>query len=121
MHATVLISSAGRRVGLIECFRRSASAAGIDLDVLACDMEPEMSAACYAADRAFAVPRCDGPAFVDSMLKIVMDSNVDMIVPTIDPELAPLAAADRILLAGLGAGVIEVAAVAEGDREIGLP
>ena len=26
MHATVLISSAGRRVGLIECFRRSASA-----------------------------------------------------------------------------------------------
>ena len=69
MHATVLVSSAGRRVGLIECFRRSASAAGIDLDVLACDMEPELSAACYAADRAFAVPRCDSPAFIDSMLE----------------------------------------------------
>jgi carbamoyl-phosphate synthase large subunit len=101
MRATVLISSAGRRVGLIECFRRSASAAGIDLHVLACDMEPEMSAACYAADRAFAVPRCDGPAFVDSMLKIVVDSSVDLIVPTIDPELAPLAAAaDRFKAVG---------------------
>ena len=101
MRATVLISSAGRRVGLIDCFRRSAAAAGIDLDVLAADMEPELSAACHAADRSFAVPRCDCPAFVDSMLEIVVDSDVDLVVPTIDPELAPLAAAaDRFRAAG---------------------
>lgn len=78
---------------MIECFRRSAAAAGIDLDVLACDIEPELSAACYAADRAFSVPRCDDPAFVDSMLKIAIDAGVDLVVPTIDPELAPLSAA----------------------------
>jgi len=101
MRATVLISSAGRRVGLIDCFRRSAAAAGIDLDVLAADMEPELSAACHAADRSFVVPRCDCPAFVDSMLEIVVDSSVDLVVPTIDPELAPLAAAaDRFRAAG---------------------
>jgi carbamoyl-phosphate synthase large subunit len=91
-HLTILISSAGRRVGLIECFRQSASTAGISLDVLACDMEPGLSAACSAADRAFAVPPGGDPAFVDAMIEIVRNHNVDLVVPTIDPELAPLAA-----------------------------
>ena len=101
MRATILVSSAGRRVGLIECFRRSASAAGIDLRVFACDIEPELSAACYAADRAFAVPRCDDPVFIDSLLDIVTRFGVDLVVPTIDPELAPLAkAAERFRAAG---------------------
>lgn len=91
-HLTILISSAGRRVGLIECFRQSAATAGISLDVLACDMEPALSAACSAADRAFAVPSGGDPAFVDAMIEIVRNHKVDLVVPTIDPELAPLAA-----------------------------
>lgn len=93
MHATVLVSSAGRRVGLIECFRRSAEAAGIDVRILACDLEPELSAACQAADGAYAVPGCDSADFIDTMLDIVEDAGVDLIVPTIDPELEPLARA----------------------------
>ncbi|WP_018185293.1 ATP-grasp domain-containing protein [Kaistia granuli] len=93
MHLTLLISSAGRRVGLIDCFRRSAAAAGISLDILACDMEPGLSAACNAADEAFAVPPYGDPSFVDAILDIVRDRGVDLVVPTIDPELTPLAAA----------------------------
>jgi carbamoyl-phosphate synthase large subunit len=101
MHATVLVSSAGRRVGLIECFRRSAAAVNIELEVLACDMEPELSAACYAADRSFAVPPCLEPSFIESMLEIVTGAGVDLVVPTIDPELPPLAASvDRFKAAG---------------------
>ncbi len=101
MRATVLISSAGRRVGLIECFRSSAQAAGIDLTVLACDLDPEMSAACHTADRAFAVSRCDGPGFIDDVLDICRNAGVDLVVPTIDTELAPLAeAADRFAAIG---------------------
>ncbi|MCX5578545.1 ATP-grasp domain-containing protein [Kaistia terrae] len=91
-HLTILISSAGRRVGLIECFRQSAATAGISLDVLACDMDPGMSAACSAADGAFAVPPYGDPAFVDAMIEIVRNHKVDLVVPTIDPELTPLAA-----------------------------
>ena len=101
MHATVLVSSAGRRVGLIECFRRSASAAGIDLRILACDLEPELSAACQAADRAYAVPGCDSALFIDAMLDIAEEAGVNLIVPTIDPELGPLArAAERFKALG---------------------
>jgi carbamoyl-phosphate synthase large subunit len=101
---TLLVSSAGRRVGLIDCFRQSAASAGIDLEVLACDLEPGLSAACSAADEAFAVPPNGAPGFVDAMLDIVRTRGVDLVVPTIDPELPPLsAAAGRF--AALGARV----------------
>jgi carbamoyl-phosphate synthase large subunit len=101
---TLLISSAGRRVGLIECFRQSAAAAGLDLEILACDLEPALSAACSAADQAFAVPPYHADGFVDAMLEIVRQRGVDLLVPTIDPELAALSvAADRF--AALGARV----------------
>ena len=93
MRATVLFSSAGRRVALIECFRKSAQDAGIDLEVLACDVEPDLSAACAMADRAFAVPRCDSDQFVDRMIEIASANGVNLIIPTIDTELGPLAAA----------------------------
>lgn len=101
MRLTILVSSAGRRVGLVECFRRSALAAGIDLRVLACDMEPELSAACHVADLSFQVPRCDDPGFIDALLKIVTEFGVDLVVPTIDPELTPLSrAVDRFKAVG---------------------
>ncbi|BCP53911.1 carbamoyl phosphate synthase large subunit [Kaistia sp. 32K] len=103
-HLTLLISSAGRRVGLIDCFRQSAASMGVSLEVLACDLEPGLSAACNAADRAFAVPAYGDPAFVDALIDIVREHGVDLVVPTIDPELAPLAAAiDRF--SALGARV----------------
>jgi carbamoyl-phosphate synthase large subunit len=89
---TVLISSAGRRVELIRCFRNGAAALGLDLTVIGADLDPRMSAACQVADRAVRVPRCDRPEFIDALLGICLD----LIVPTIDPELEPLsAAADR--------------------------
>jgi carbamoyl-phosphate synthase large subunit len=92
-HATVLFSSAGRRVGLIECFRSSALAAGVDLTVLACDLEPDFSAACRVADRAYSVPRCDTQPYIEAMLDIAKNAGVDLIVPTIDTELPLLAGA----------------------------
>jgi carbamoyl-phosphate synthase large subunit len=87
---TLLVSSAGRRVELIQCFRASAAALGIDLRVVAVDLDPAMSAACQVADRAFAVPRCDHPEFVEVLVGICAEHEVDLVVPTIDPELPPL-------------------------------
>jgi carbamoyl-phosphate synthase large subunit len=89
---TVLISSAGRRVELIRCFRNGSAALGIDLRVIGADLDPRMSAACREADGAVQVPRCDRPGFIDALLGICMQDHVDLIVPTIDPELEPLSA-----------------------------
>lgn len=87
---TILISSAGRRVELIRCFRDGAAALGIDLQVIAVDRDPAMSAACQIADRTVRVPRCDRAEFIDALLEICLAHRVDLVVPTIDPELEPL-------------------------------
>ena len=88
----ILISSAGRRVELIRCFRDGAAHLGIDLRVIAVDVDPAMSAACQVADVAIRVPRCDRPEFIDALLGICVQHDIDLVVPTIDPELEPLSA-----------------------------
>ena len=98
---TILFSSAGRRVELMNSFRRDAAALDLDLRVLATDMNPGWSAACQAADRAFAAPSCRSPAFIERMLDIVREEKVDLIVPTIDTELLVYAdARDHFAAAG---------------------
>lgn len=86
----LLITSAGRRAGLVQCFRADAAALGIELEVIACDLEPELSAACHLADRRFAVPPVTSADYVDAVLEIGRAYEVELVVPTIDPELLPL-------------------------------
>lgn len=88
---TILISSAGRRVELIHCFRSDAAALGLELRVIAVDLIPEMSAACWAADKRFRVPRCTTPEYVAELVEICAKESVDLVVPTIDTELQILA------------------------------
>ena len=92
---TVLFSSAGRRVELMECFRSDARDLGINLRVIATDMVPSMSAACRAADAAYAVPRCVEPEFIPRMLELCAAEKVSLVVPTIDTELLVLAEAQE--------------------------
>jgi carbamoyl-phosphate synthase large subunit len=89
----LLLTSAGRRVELLQCFRADAEAMGIDLEVLACDLKPEWSSACHLADRRFAVPRATDAGYVDAIFDICQAYDVGLVVPTIDPELLPLALA----------------------------
>jgi len=89
----ILLTSAGRRNQLLECFRSSAAALHMPLQVLAADMRPGLSTACRAADAVFSVPACDSPSYVAALLEICAQQKVDLLVPTIDPELASLSEA----------------------------
>ncbi|MFI2765852.1 ATP-grasp domain-containing protein [Ruegeria faecimaris] len=100
----ILITSAGRRVGLLQCFRAAAERLDVDLTIIACDLNPDESAACALADHAAAVPRCDSPDYATSILEIVRQHGVSLVIPTIDPELMPLAQAAPAF-ANLGARV----------------
>src|SRR3546814_13401893 len=82
----LLITSAGRRAGLVQCFRADAAALGIELEVIACDLEPELSAACHLADRRFAVPPVTSADYVDAVLAICRTFGVGLFVPQIEPE-----------------------------------
>ena len=83
----VLISSAGRRVELMRCFRADAARLGMRLELMASDMNPTWSAACQESDACYRVPSCHAPDFLDRLLDICARHEVDLLVPTIDPEV----------------------------------
>lgn len=90
----VLITSAGRRVSLLENFRRAATAlSGAKAGVYAVDLDPSRSAACHRADDHGTVPRADDPSYVERLLELCAAWKIDVVVPTIDTELLPLALA----------------------------
>lgn len=92
----LLVSSAGRRVALLESFRSDARALGLAPRVIAVDLKPGLSAACAAADVALAVPRCTEPGYVEALAAQCLRHDVDLVVPTIDTELPVLAAARKL-------------------------
>jgi carbamoyl-phosphate synthase large subunit len=83
----VLISSVGRRAQLVGCFRRAAHQLGIAMSVIGTDAVPELSPASHLVDRCFTVPRCSEPTFVDKMVRLCDQEDINLVVPTIDPEL----------------------------------
>jgi carbamoyl-phosphate synthase large subunit len=98
----ILLSSAGRRVELLRCFRRAGAELGADIEMIACDQEPRLSAACREADAAFAVPAAADKDYADAVLDICARRGIGLVVPTIDPELLPLSlAAERFEAAGI--------------------
>jgi carbamoyl-phosphate synthase large subunit len=101
---TVLVSSAGRRGALVKALRHGASMAQLDIKVVATDRS-SLSAAGHLADAFHLVPSLDAPDFIDVLCRVVARESVDVIVPTIDTELA-LLAANRQRLAAAGAVVL---------------
>lgn len=99
----VLISSAGRRVALLDIFRRTLRSMGLAGKVLAADMSP-LSSAFHSADGSILVPPCSDPLFVDTMLEVCREHSVRLLIPTLDPEL-PIYAANRRLFDEVGATV----------------
>lgn len=102
MIVPILITSAGRRVGLSRAFREAARALGCEARIVAADYNPELSAACALADVWYRVPRVTDPEYVPALLEICARESVRLLVPTIDPELLPLAlSAARFSEAGI--------------------
>lgn len=91
MAFNVLISSAGRRVALLNLFRNALRQVGVDGSVYAADVS-SMSAAWHAADARFHVPPCTASDYIDHMLRLCRRERITLVVPTIDTELAVLAA-----------------------------
>ena len=100
-----LFSSAGRRVELIECFRRAATLLGYELIAVAADVNPALSAACHISDQAFSVPKVTDASYGDAILEICYATKCRLLVPTIDPELEVVASL-RAELANAGAHAV---------------
>jgi carbamoyl-phosphate synthase large subunit len=92
----ILISSAGRRVGLIRCFRDSFRRLGIRGRIIAVDASLH-APALHFADGFWRVPECRDPDFVPRLLEIADRERIDLVVPTIDPELPVYAASRQVV------------------------
>ena len=97
----VLISSAGRRVGLLECFRAALDKTDAQGKIIAADAS-DTAPALHFADVTCSTPRCGNPQFIPALIEACAEHRVDAIVPTIDTEL-PILAAHRDQLQGTGA------------------
>jgi carbamoyl-phosphate synthase large subunit len=95
---TILVSSAGRRVELLRSFREALHDLDLDGRIIATDRS-WYSSARHSADAGFEVPACSDPAFVPRLVELCAEQRVDLVVPTIDPELPVLAAASSELAA----------------------
>jgi len=83
----ILITSAGRRVELLNCFTSAAQTLGLNIEIYTADLNPQRSAACQKSGRFFSVPTVDKPEYIESLLDICRREKIALLVPTIDPEL----------------------------------
>ena len=90
--SNILITSAGRRVELVQIWKSSAhNLLGSGIHVYATDLAPDLSAACQVADDCFKIVKCTDPKYPSLLLKICIQYSITLIVPTIDTELFVLA------------------------------
>jgi len=87
----ILITSAGRRVELIQAFQQELKQTIPDAVVYATDIHPILSSACQVADGSFVVSRVTDDGYIDYLLELCLQNKIGMVVPTIDTELKVLA------------------------------
>ena len=83
----ILMLSAGRRCELLKDFRASVSEGS---RIIATDLSP-YAPALYFADKQILVPRIDDPAYIDTILRICREEDINAVTTLIDPEIMLLA------------------------------
>ena len=86
----VLILSAGRRVELVNCFKKAANELKISGSVFAADCSLT-APALYFADKFRQVPRIDSGDYIRALIDICNEDKISLVIPTIDTELLLLA------------------------------
>ena len=88
----ILITSAGRRVSLVNAFKLTADKLGLDAKIYTTDLNPFYeSPTSQFADKSFKIGFFSEPNYVDDLLKICLENHIKIVIPTIDTELKLLA------------------------------
>ncbi|MDP0507289.1 MAG: ATP-grasp domain-containing protein [Fusobacterium sp. JB019] len=82
----VLFSSVGRRVELVNYFRRASKKLNIKSKLIGIDNN-ETAPGLRFVDNYYLVPKVTDSNFISKVIKICKKENISMIIPTIDPEL----------------------------------
>lgn len=86
----VLFTSVGRRVELMQAFRRAAERNQIDLELVGADVSLT-APALHFCNTTLEVPRISDPEYIPFLVSYCAEHNVDALIPTIDTDLLTLA------------------------------
>lgn len=86
----ILFTSVGRRVELMQAFRKAADELGVDLTIIGADIT-ESAPALYFCDETKIVCRIKDENYIPQLLSICENEKVDCLIPTIDTDLLLLA------------------------------
>jgi len=96
----ILMTCIGRRVSLLQSFRRALAELGLGGRIYGSDWS-RLTPAFYVTDESFLVPGINAPEYVDVLLDICRQHDVGLVIPLLDPELLILARArERFAQAG---------------------
>lgn len=101
----LLITSAGRRVSLVQEFKKTALDFSEDIKVFTTDMEPRLAPACHVSDASFKVNPVTENSFIDQIIEICKKNDIGILIPTIDTCL-PYLAENRQRFEEIGTHVI---------------
>lgn len=86
----ILITSAGRRVVLVRIFKKTIEELGEDIKVFTTDTNLRLAPTTLVSDESFKVSSCTDDCYVDELLKVCLEKDIGVIIPTIDTELLVL-------------------------------
>lgn len=86
----ILFTSVGRRVELMQAFRKAADELGVNLTIIGADITAS-APALFFCDETKIVCRIREPEYIPQLLEICKAENVDCLIPTIDTDLLLLA------------------------------
>ena len=92
----ILLLSAGRRVELIEEFKKASKKLNIKSKIVVADISAT-APAIYFADKAYIIPKIGEDEYLNSIIDICNKEKISLIVPTIDTELLILAKNKKII------------------------
>ena len=94
----ILITSAGRRVGLVRFFQTELKKKFPTSKVYTAEANPQWSSASRISDGYFTIPRVDNENYINSILDLCKQNEIKIVVPTIDTELLVLSSAKNLFL-----------------------
>lgn len=104
MIINTLFTSVGRRVELMDAWRRAYKDLGVDGKIVGTDIDP-LAPALRGVDIGYIVPIVTSAGFVTSLEKICKREQVHLIFPLIDPDI-PVLAENRERLESHGAKLV---------------
>lgn len=101
----VLLLSSGRRIELIQAFQKALSEHAPGSKIIAADAQ-SLAPALYLADKAVLLPRLTEETYIDRLCEVIEKFKIELVVPTIDPELPILSDARKEIEARTGTRIM---------------